>query len=214
MFERKTETAFADWPLAEMLADQGIVHITGKYKDPDLFQRSACGGFFVAVVLTAIAWFVIQPFDLKSWVTFILVFVFGIQLIGWLAVVLLYFFRRKNLDIKIGAEAIDIDGHHYARNGIVQFHLAQHHKAVEWEEKTGRNSQEYGKAVEVIMQYGERGIPIAAIRGRDMEMAHALVLRLQNICSQFDKVVAGMGEKETAPKEAVGGDFGPAPDVR
>ncbi len=214
MFKGKTETAFADWPLAEMLADQGVVHITGKYKDPDLFQRSVWGAVFFVVLLIAIAWLVIQPFDLESWVTFILVFVFGIQPIGYVALAFLYFVRRKNLDIKVGADAIEIDGHRYDRDGILQFHIAQHRKAVEWEEKTGRFSQDYGKAVEVIMQYGERGIVIAANRGRDMEKAHALVLRLQNIFSQFDKAVAGMTEKEIPPKETVAGDFGPEPDVR
>jgi hypothetical protein len=215
MFKRKTETAFAGWPHTRLLEGKVGVHITGKYITPKLRDRVG----LLTITLTIAIFFVYSSQNTEG----------TISMLGFFAIVALfivpvpfYFWVKNvfsaNLNIKIFPDMIEANHRQYTRSEPIEFRVERHHKATEEvarEQNTGqRTSSTFRQAIEVVMQYGEKRVVLAEMREKDLEMAKALVIRAQNICNQFDKAIAGMTDKETAPKESVGGDFGPEPNVR
>lgn len=215
MGKRKAEQAHADWPQEKVFEKQGRVHITGRYKDPGLSDRSYYIGASFWALTAVLAWFLVPGSGGDFWFDFIMIGFFGGGMAFWVVYALAYLFQRKNLDLVIGPESIKIDGRHYDLKAVSEFRAERHRKAVETWEKHGTQSKQYGQALEVLMQYGERVVPIAEFRGRDQDKARALVIKLQNWCDGFKslrKKEEGVPGTKGAP--AGGGEFGPAPPIR
>jgi hypothetical protein len=215
MFKRKIETSFANWPHTKLLEDKVGVHITGKYVTPKLRDRVG----LLTVMLTIAIFFVSSSQNNEG----------PISMLGFFAVVALfivpvpfYFWAKKtfspDLNIKIFPDMIEANYCQYARSEPIEFRVEQHQKAIEEtarEQTTGkRTSSTFRQAIEVVMQYGEKRIVLAEMRGVEFEMAKALVIRLQNICDKLDEAILRMADGQADTTESAGGDFGPESDVR
>lgn len=214
----KYEEAYADWPQTQMLKDGGV-HVYGKYVPPMLPRRVfalAClvGGVFaiyvlstaekpgsalVAIVLTIVAYYALRP--------------------------MLYNMFGKSVDVKIYPDRIAVRqglGYkNYSRQHPIEFRAEDHEKAVQEQAnaiRTGNDSfRVFREALQVVMQYGEKRIPLAELRLKDLEKAKALVIRLQNVCNTLDDAVRRMAAGQVKPageEPATAGDFGPAPPIR
>lgn len=189
MFGHKVEKAKSNWPTDRINTKKGQVTITGDYRSPRHGQNVA--------LLTSASF--LPPLLL-----------FGpIAALAFAFVALLFFWwvMKKNLNVKISPTEIRVNGKRYDRQQSIEFRAGNHHKALR------HNPGIYATAIEVVMQYGERRIPIAEMRLRDKHKAVALVVRLQNWCDSFDEAMrqAQAMKQDMAP---AAGEFGPAPDVR
>lgn len=108
----------------------------------------------------------------------------------------------------------------YSRQHPIEFRAEDHEKAIEEQAnaiRTGNDSfRVYREAVQVVMQYGEKRIPLAELRLKDLEKAKALVIRMQNVCASLDEAIRRMtaGQVRPSTEDEPLGDFGPAPDIR
>jgi hypothetical protein len=197
------EQALAKWPKASVRGD-GSVHVTGKYVSP----RLDAGGFILALIGGAAASIItISGKDNAGFGDFLLLALFWTPI----AAVVVYLFFRKNVDVKIYHDRIAVRhglfGYkEYSREVPIEFRVEQHHLAL-----TERgNATVYRNAIEAVMQYGEKRIPLAEMPHKKLEEMRALVIRLQNVCASVDAshALAPSGNRTRAS------DFGPAPDVR
>jgi hypothetical protein len=220
MFGSKTETPFADWPKTKAV-DEGGFHVTGQYLHPRTPLAADALGTLVGIVafffmLSAIR----EPVDLIGFgvFAFIIACITSWVLRSWL---------HKNLNIKVYPDRIMVGGRWgyktYPRNVRMEFRVERHRKAGEEELAEQRSGQRqnmvYRKAVEAVLQYGERRVVLAEMREKDVEQANALAFRLQNICESQNEALRQMAEDQFSPIEPVpmparSGDFGPEPDLR
>ncbi len=217
------------WIKTRELTDQPGVQITGTHKRP--FVSSMTHFKLAAVTSVALFFYAMATRPGSDWtdLLFIAVFftipVYG--LIGALVVRPVLMLIPRGVDVRILPKHIQIKKGRkyrtYSRAVPLEFRVEQHHKAAKEElkeQKAGKPQDRwYREAIEVVMQYGEKRIPIAEMRMLDMEKAKALVIRLQSWCESFDQAMARMADGQIKPaSEEVGvvseGDFGPAPDIR
>jgi hypothetical protein len=219
------ETAFGDWPQAQFLEGEQALHITGKYRAPSWWWQA---GF---PVLLGIVFLIGAPVSCSSAVK-----IFtgreidtgaggdagGIYLAGCLV---LYFIiiawgglvaARRTLSIKLSAEAIQIGNRRYARSVPHQYAIEEHEKAHDEESAARRGHGKdriFRDAMQVVMRYGERRVPIAAFGRRDVRKAEALLVRLQLLDQGLEELLETAAQGEAAaPGE--GDDFGPARPIR
>jgi len=108
---------------------------------------------------------------------------------------ILYDMFGKNVDVKVYHDRIAVRqgfGYkNYSRQEHIELRVERHQKAQKEEAnaiRTGNNSSRvFREAIEVVMQYGEKRVPLAEMREEDMEKAKALLLHLQNVCASLNQ---------------------------
>jgi len=215
MPEARVEEFRSGWPKDELLPEEGAVRITGEYTDPRREERAFRNGFILALIVSAIAWFIVQ-----EWSSYFLFLLLGALPLWFLLAAFFYMAGKSNLGVKINAAEIKLAGKTYSRAAPIEFRVERHHKALQEtrrEQSSGqRTASTFRRAIEVVMQYGEKRIVIAEMREKDQEMARALVIRLQNWCDRFDQMLIQLADKKDAagPPRAEADEFGPAPPIR
>lgn len=195
------EKAFARWLKMTMTKDGGV-RVSGRYVTPA--QDKAGGIIIVPAAIASGYW---------AWTsTEMFIATVGATIAGGVAAGLIAFVLfAKRLDVKIYADRIVLPGligtRKYSRSMPIEFRVEQHQRAMY--EKGATTT--YRTALEVVMQYGEKRVPIAAMPQNRIELARALVIRLQNVCDGIDMARSAVGRKDE--REAVT-DFGPAPEIR
>ena len=220
------ETLNDGWLKTQELKDQPGVQITGKYKRP-FVPGTTHLKFAMIAACFGILWLWGHGPDVWANVfAGVMAGGIGYSFLGILPVIGILKLIPREVDVKILAQKIQIKKGRryrtYSRNVPIEFRVEQHHKAVqeELEEmKRGKaGNRWYREAIEVVMQYGEKRIPIAEMRMVDLEKAKALVIRLQSWCESFDQALKRMADGQISPagemETVSGGDFGPAPDIR
>jgi len=195
------EKSFANWPKMAMTKDGGV-HVTGRYVSPALDK---IGGIFIIPGAIAGGYW--------AWVSTEMIVVAALGTIAGGVAAALIAFRlfAKRLNLKVYANRIVLPGwigpRKYSRDMPMEFRIEQHRRAM-YEKGVNRT---YRDALEVVMQYGEKRVPIAAMPQDRIELARALVIRLQNICDSID-MAKSMGGSSSG-REMIA-DFGPAPHIR
>lgn len=208
MAKHKFEKAHASWPKTELTGDGGV-RVIGKYYPPDYGALDKFLGFCAAFAALS---FAINAGDPMAGVALFICyalfyFFFLIFVLMWLNV--------SRLDIKIYPDRIVVLGKNYAREMPTEFRVEQHEKAQEEERAEMRAGQRkartYRDAVQAVMQYGEKRVVLVSLKASQIEMANALVIRMQNVCANFGAAmqVAASQTSRAAPA----GEFGPAPDI-
>ena len=207
----KFEKAVADWPKTRviMVKDGVGVHITGRYMHPGLGDSILHTYVLVGIALGIFATIAsANPFP-------------GVVLGGFMWV-LYSIFRDgmvnsfgKKVDFKMFADKIEVRNgfwyKKYSRAVPMEFRIEPHHKGA-WETakeiRLGRRVKvRYRNAIEVVMQYGEKRVPVAEFEATDIERAKALLFRIQTAVVKMNYAM-----QETA-KAAERGEFGPEPNV-
>jgi hypothetical protein len=207
------ERPFSEWPQTAA-HDDGTYHITGKYYEPSgwwtkVFPRIMVVGWLIVAPWSCAA---VQsgPDDNAGMIAF------GTWTAIFLTVAILgeQFGPRRDLNIRMGPDAIQIEGRRFPRDAPYNFAMEEHEKAYadELQRRRGYEANTYREAVQVVMRYGERRIPIAGFRRKDIRKAEALLIRLQLLDKAFERgpapnvqVTGGTGDRD---------EFGPAKPVR
>lgn len=193
----------AGWPIDTVHADEGYVHITGKHKYP-MSGEYATYALLGVWLFLSVWWFQLAPDFGQAFVWSLA----GLCSLGLFIIPLEYLIRR-NLDIKISRDAIDLYGSKFPRNVPIEFSVEPHSQTIKDPER-----RTYQGAIEVVMRYGENRVSVAEFRGKDKELAIALMLRLQNWSEHFDEAIAQEGQHPAPADLVAAGDFGPSPDIR
>lgn len=211
------EDAYAEWPHTRPLKDGGI-HVYGKYVQPMLPRRV----FGLACIAGAVVAVYVLSVTENPSSAFVAIIVSILAYYGFRPA--LYDMLGKNVDVKVYPDRIAVRqglGYkNYSRQHPIEFRAEDHEKAVEEQAnaiRTGNDSfRVYREAVQVVMQYGEKRIPLAEVRLKDLEKAKALVIRMQNVCASIDEALRHMaaGQVRAATESEPVGDFGPAPNIR
>lgn len=205
MFGKKYEAAHADWPKTSVTRDGGV-HVTGKYWKP----HSEEGWRTLYLVASGIA-AVCAAATGGGFGPGIAIFVFLV--IAWELIFkrVAFFLFGKNLNLKIYPDRIAVPSYlgyrNYSRAMPIEFRIEQHHLALSRDK-----AKWYHDAIEAVMQYGEKRVALAAMPQKNIELARALVIRLQNVCDSVDMALPVSGTGKMKP--AGTGDFGPVPDIR
>lgn len=207
------EDPFAGWPHWKIISENGGgVHITGRYLNPSLAFAlpEAYGLFAFAMVLLAL---------LGSGNIFVAVvvagFLWAFYSVWKPAMVNMW---GKKVDVKVFADMIQVRSKrsykNYSRAVPIEFRIEPHHRGLEErakEEQLGRKVKGlYRNAIEVVMQYGEKRIPLAEFNTVDVEFAKAVVFRLQHATMKFTQLKQAANFLQ---RPANSGDFGPRPQI-
>ncbi len=190
MFGRKTEQAVSNWPKDKVNTSKRTVEITGQHTYPEHLA-------LVFLILFVPAFFAILQF---GWIGF------AGSVVMWVG---LYLLMLRSLRIRIDEATIRIKGKRYLRSMAPEFRVARHRKA-------HLPNTYFTNALEVVMQYGERRVSVAAMVEEDREKAEALALRLQTWTSEFEKLM-DLQQAQTIQQpttQSASSDFGPSTDVR
>jgi hypothetical protein len=207
MNDNAIEQGTSAWPIDEIVPREGKVRIAGSYVQPNLNLQVFVFGLVLWWPLLILALWS-EVFSAESELP-----AMGVVSIVTVGIALLVrSLLMGKLDLKVGAETVEIGRKKYSRDERIDFSVEDHHKAI-LEQQKNPGSRKWRDAIEVIMRYGERRVTIAEMRKCDEEMAISLVLRLQQWCRKFDlaKVSFGQGEEGAAPQ--VPSEFGKPPDV-
>jgi len=211
MLFRRTEKAVADWPKMTILKRQGGVRLYGKYAGPAL---DGIGRVVIFVAVAAAMYYALQ--ETRTWQA--PVAVAGGMLVAWLFLgrsIMISTFGRT-LDVRILPDVIRVKGKRYDRDAVRGFRMERHHKATQEarreRQRRKRSESTYREALEVVMDYGEKRIPIAAMPDRDERKAEALMYRLQDVTENLEMIVSGEEPelRDARPSDA----FGKTPDIR
>ena len=97
----------------------------------------------------------------------------------------------------------------------MELRIEPHHKgALETAKEISRGRRikvRYRNAIEVVMQYGEKRVPIAEFESQDIEKAKAVLFRIQGAQKEIDDAVSR--EIFTKWKVQAQSEFGPEPNV-
>ncbi len=189
MFKKKVEKAKSDWPTDKVNLKKLHVDILGQYPAPN--HENKVFGFTLLIVVPGL--FVFWPAALAMAVPVFMFF--------WMT------FKRR-LNIRISPDMIRVNGKRYALDQIREFRVEPHQRAYKPDPGV------YARALEVVMQYGEKRITLAEMRQKEEEKAVALMLRLQNWCEKFEELLARTRQSAQEEAEPESGDFGPSPDIR
>ncbi|MEQ9642045.1 MAG: hypothetical protein RIM84_18625 [Alphaproteobacteria bacterium] len=220
----ESESGFAPWPKHALSEDRLGFQITGTYRPPSgwwslglpmtlivlapLMMLGSC-----KLLVDASYGGSVRNMPAEDVLYFILIWVaacFALAVLGET------FGRRRQLDILIRPDAITIDGKSYKRGeGLNQFAVEEHEKAhnERLAAQRGAGGHIYRDAVEVVMRYGERRVPVAAFARNDIRKAEALLVRLQVLTAGFDKLRASPASGP-AESGAPADEFGPARPIR
>lgn len=202
---KRFENAFADWPKTTVLADGGV-HVSGRYVGPYLYRAGTPLAFLAAMGIAIIL--SVAQGDIRPGFWFMLAF--GIAWFVFLRSLVNFIFG-KNVNVRIYADRIKVLGllgyRTYSRAMPIEFRIDPHHRAL----KERGHRTLYRRAIEVVMQYGEKRVPLAEMPQENIELARALVIRLQNVCASVDLCAEAGIQDARALRES---EFGPAPDVR
>lgn len=216
MAKVKFEQAMADWPKTKMLKDGGV-HVFGKYEQPGLGEMML---FLWSLPAFVVAFWIVSvngnPAVALAAAGFImLMYPLGVRS-------MMVDMLGKKIDIKVYGDKLQVRhgfGYkNYSRSLPLEFRIEEHQKSIEDQLKQ-RSRRTYREAIEVVMQYGEKRVPLADMSLKHVEKAKAIVIRLQNVCAAYDQAVQQqmaqqqMGQFMT-PAAPAGGDFGVAPPIR
>lgn len=206
MFKR-FEKALADWPKSTPLADGGV-QVSGKYDGPYFYRVREPFAFLAAAGIAI--YLSLTNGDIRSGILFMV----GLT-VAWFVVLraLVNSIFGKNVNVRVYADRIAVPrliGYRtYSRTMPIEFRIDQHHRAL----KERGNATIYRQAIEVVMQYGEKRVSLAEMPQENVELARALVIRLQNTCDDLALIKNMAGEAARTAAQS-GGDFGPVPDIR
>jgi hypothetical protein len=215
MAKEQFEQALADWPYTKPLKDGGM-HVFGKYETPGLANKIV--GFWLLVCIVVFFWILLstENFAAAAVAT-------GISAVAYPMMVrsMLVNMLGKNVDVKIYQDKIQVrDGMRYRsydRAMPIEFRVEEHQKGLEEharEIKMQRPQKRiYREAVEAVMQYGEKRVPIAEFPVTAVELGKALVIRLQNVCTGLD-ALRQMAENQSGAEREPASDFGPSGPIR
>lgn len=218
------ERPLADWPALEVRPHEQAVYIYGGYTAPSAWWSR---GFPILLMLASLpglpascASFANSAYGGMRYMPDMHIAYF---LIAWLAggVVLWllgeYFGRKRQVKVRMTAETIEIGRRSYARGQGIQFEIDEHERAFDEAQdvRSGHAGRLYLDAMQVVMRYGERWVPVAAFRRNDLRKAEALLRRLQalNEPRALEMLFSMSGEDE-APGPDDRDDFGPAKPLR
>jgi len=218
----KAERALADWPYTMFEPERGSALIAGEHVTPGRahgFMLLAATFFFIGMAAAIIA-----GASYESWGVFFFVGIVVFALTGVIELGGPALFARK-FAIRIYPDRIEMRRLSYSLDEDVEFRVEQHRRAsreAHMEHLSGkREPWVYRRALEVVMQYGERRIVLAEMREKDQDKARALVIRLQNWCDEFEgmrarymKRQAKAASGQPVPEPAKADEFGPAPPIR
>ena len=200
----KLEKPFSDWPKTVKMKD-GSVRIADKYIHPMLEPR-----FRTLMIFAGLAALVLGSAGgpLTG---------FGIPLA--MAVFYPAYWRKagtammgRKFDIRVYRDKIRVrDGwgfKNYSRHAPLEFRVDHHMKGIQ-----KPHLSRFREAVEVVMQYGDKRVPLADFPMTELETANTLALRLQAVCYSVDAAeqIAEKSGRVAAKREA--GDFGPSPQI-
>lgn len=179
------EGSTAGWP-AEYPMKRGGVRITGTYQHPSLAEAMPGIGFlfgtFIFVLLLVATANIILPLlsSLLLWVFF-----------GAFRRRMVRMFGKK-VDLRIFPDRVEVRSGRrykkYSRAVPMEFRIEPHHKGIEEtarEAAGGSKRVLYRQALEVIMYYGEVRVAFAEFRSVDIELARALLFRVQGTMQQM-----------------------------
>lgn len=207
MSKKKLENPFSEWPKTRVLKDGGV-QLTGKYIQPGLESRADAFFGIMAIGLSIYAAAVVG--DVSIGLVVLLV-----CMAAWYIAVrpLMNGMFGRNLNIKIYPDRITLPGSfrakNYSRKIPIEFRVEQHIKALN--DRTKKRI--FANALEVVMQYGEKRVSLAAMPAKYIEKARALVFRLQGVCYNIDEAIK-MIDEGNAQHSVRESEFGPAKPVR
>lgn len=220
----KTEDPFSGWPQLEVLKKGQGVRLKGDYKAPSRWWDEGFGRFVALVSLVAlpVSCFMAtkDSSDISNgpeafrFAVLYLIAAFALVAFGS------HFGTKKQLDVVVRPDNIRINGRNYRREeGLNEFAIDQHEKAYQEakieHDTQKRQSRIYRDAPQVIMRYGEKRVPVASFRRKDLRKAEGLLVRLQMLAQPkgLEQVLAVKApEPEMAQNEV--DDFGPERPIR
>lgn len=196
-----------------LLKRQGGVRLYGRFPWPGFYGVSI--GLFVIVLVLAALYAMQEGGGPEGAIAVMVGLGIGYPLF-WRKIMISMIGRP--LRVEILPDVIRVKGRKYDRRHVRGFRIEDHHKGREearrMNRRRSRSEPVYNAALEVVMDYGEQRVPIAAMPDRDERMAEALLYRLQSVHENLDAVVGGKAVPSSgAPR---GGDdaFGPPPEIR
>ena len=221
--KRNVELPLAAWPELEILEREGAVRITGSYSAPSMWWSRVFPALTMMASVFLLPWSCIEYGNTRygNWDHMTAAdagIVIGVFVVGMIALVAFcqHQGRKRHINVKVTPETIHINGRAYARGeGLNQFAIEEHEKAFNEAQvlRRGQGSRLYLDAMQVVMRYGEKRIPIADFNGSDARKAEALVVRLQTVDKGLHQLLGSAGENEAAAPGAPD-DFGPAKTIR
>lgn len=207
------ESPFADWPQTEATPAGDGFHITGRYTAPSVQWSVNLPAILLMFWLpvTLVTCSVTARHELSEMSTGEFWTVPVLTTAGFVALGILgaVFGRRHTIDVTLTRDTIRINGTRYRRaEGLNQFAIEEHAQA--YGERRRNVSPIYRDAMEVVMRYGEKRVPIAAFRKEDVRKAEALLARLQHVDRHLDGLLGGSAPGAAAPAD----DFGAARPIR
>lgn len=218
----RIEKPLADWPHMKFRERENALHITGKYMAPSRWWQVQFPAMIVLLSLYVLpascASLVEQVADDKAGSVGITYAFFYIVAMFVLTQVCKRYGRKRNLNIRITGDAIVIGGRRYGRAYPHQFTIEEHEKAFAEDKATGgsRRDRIFRDAVQVVLRYGEKRIPVADFRREDIRKAEALHRRLQFIDQDFAEMLGMAAQGDLTAVDASGArdHFGPATPIR
>jgi hypothetical protein len=212
--EVRVEAPLADWPQYELTDGGKAARITGRYRAPSGWWQI---GFPLLLMMIALA---LSPVSCSydgrfRGLTGQEALSRAALWFGGFVVVAIAgraFGTRRRVDVMVAPDAITIGGKRYIRaEGLNQFAIEEHEKAYHEirSSQRGHPGRVYRDALQVVMRYGERRVPVADFNQRDVRKAEALLHRLQGFAAMMD---AGKEQPIAAPGEK--DYFGPARPIR
>jgi hypothetical protein len=219
--KNEIETPYGDWPNTEFLEKEQSLFISGTYAAPSPWWEngfpSLMGVLFLIIAVgscvPAVEGFYGREVTSEEGGVGGLIY-----LVGWAVVYLIVagFFshigRQRRLWVKMSRDVIETNGRRYARGAPHQFAIERHEKARQEAQgdRSGKGSHIYRDAVQVVMRYGERRVPIAEFKEKDIRKAEALLVRLQTVDQTMDQAL----DARPATAHAERDEFGPRKALR
>jgi len=221
------EQPFSDWPRLDVADGGRAMRMSGRYRAPSWWWSWGFGITLIVLippVLMPVSCSLVADLSYGGRTNQVpdgvLLNIVIAWVIGWFALVVLgeIFGPRRQLDVKVTPEVFVINGKSYARGeGLNQFAIEEHEKAHN-EEMSARRGQAGGRffrdAVQVVMRYGERRVPIAAFGRKDVRKAEALLVRLQMLNENIEQMLGMAAQGDDAAAPGARDDFGPARPIR
>ena len=204
-----------DWPKTRPIKTkkENGLHITGRYMHPGLRESILNTYVMIGVGLGLVATIAtLNPIP-------------GVVLGGLMWVVYSGFrdgmvkWSGKNVDVKLFKDRIELRNgfsyKKYSRAVPTELRIEPHHKgALETAKEISRGRRmkvRYRNAIEVVMQYGEKRVPLAEFESQDIEKAKAVLFRIQSAQKEIDEAESWETFKKW--RQQAESEFGPAPNV-
>ena len=217
------ETPYADWPRIEVTEAEDALRLTGRYTAPSGWWSEGFPALLVVLwlPLTLVTCSLATNGNYSKGTS--QEFLGSPLLVGFIFFVMAVlgeiFGPRRKLNVTIGRDSIVISGTRYMRReGLNQFAIEEHEKTRGEAVVAARghgSGRIYRDAMQVVMRYGEKRVPVAAFRRQDVRKAEALLVRLQGLNAKLDELLAPQAQGVAAPAMPGAKDeFGPARPIR